>query len=80
MVDFDIDNSLRTVLGFEAKKYIKVGTYERENTVNILNVNSILVHCDIIERSRVNDELAPVIYNFFPGVSPGEMIVAEPKH
>ena len=57
MVDFDIDNSLRTVLGFEAKKYTKVGTYESENIVNILNVNSILVHCDIIEGSRVNGKL-----------------------
>ena len=60
VVDFDIDNSLRTVLGFEAKKYNQVGSYESENIVNILNVNSILVHCDIIEGSRVNGKVAPV--------------------
>ena len=35
VVDFNIDNSLKTVLGFEAKKYSKVGTYENENIVNI---------------------------------------------
>ena len=46
MVDFAIDNSLRTVLGFNAKKYSNVGSYESENIVNILNVNSILVDCD----------------------------------
>ena len=80
VVDFDIDNSLRTVLGFEAKKYSNVGSYESENIVNILNVNSILIHCDIIEGSRVNGKIAPVIYSFFPDVSPGEKIVAEPKH
>ena len=80
IVDFNIENSLRTVLGFNAKQYKKQGTYESENIVNILSVNSILVHCDIIEGSRVNGELAPVIYNFFPDVSPGEKIVAEPKH
>ena len=80
VVDFAIDNSLRTVLGFDAKKYSKVGIYESENIVNILSVNSILVHCDIIEGSRVNGKLAPVIYNFFPDVSPGEKIVAEPQH
>ena len=66
VVDFDIDNSVRTVLGFDAKKYSNVGSYESENIVNILNVNSILVHCDIIEGSRVNGKVAPVIYNFFP--------------
>ena len=64
MVDFNTDNSLRTVLGFEAKQYKSAGTYEIENIVNILSVNSILVHCDIIEGSRVNGKLAPVIYNF----------------
>ena len=79
-VDFDIDHSLRTVLGFEAKKYSNIGFYESENIVNILNVNSILIHCDIIEGSRVNGKIAPVIYSFFPDVSPGEKIIAEPEH
>ena len=65
VVDFGVDNSLRTVLGFEAKKYNNVGSYESENIVNILNVNSILIHCDIIEGSRVNGKIAPVIYSFF---------------
>ena len=79
-VDFNIDNSLRSVLGFNAKQYKKPGRYESENIVNILNVNSILVHCDIIEASRVNGVAAPVIYNFFPDVSPGEKIVSQPLH
>ena len=30
--------------------------------VDIMNVNSILVHCDIIGASRVNGIEAPVIY------------------
>ena len=80
LVDFNVDNSLRTVLGFEAKQYKSAGTYESENIVNILNVNSILVHCDIIEGSRVNGKLASVIYNFFPDVSPGEKIISQPLH
>ena len=80
VVDFNIDNSLRSVLGFEAKQYKKPGRYESENIVNILSVNSILVHCDIIGASRVNGVHAPVIYNFFPDVSPGEKIVSQPLH
>ena len=42
-VDFDVDNSLRSVLGFNANTY-KRGRHESENLVNIMNVNSILVH------------------------------------
>ena len=80
IVDFNIENSLRTVLGFTAKQYKKKGRFESENIVNILNVNSILVHCDIVGASRLNGIEAPVIYNFFPDVSPGEKIVSQPKH
>ena len=80
VVDFNIDHSLRTVLGFEVKKYSNIGFYESENIVNILNVNSILIHCDIIEGSRVNGKIAPVIFSFFPDVSPGEKIITEPQH
>ena len=80
IVDFNTENSIRSVLGFEAKKYKGGKRYESENKVNILSVNSILVHCDVINPSRVNGMLAPVIYNFFPNVSPGEKIVSQPQH
>ena len=80
MVDFKIENSLRTVLGFNAKRYKKKGKFESENIVNILNVNSILVHCDIVAASRLNGIEAPVIYSFFPDVSPGQKIISQPKH
>ena len=80
IVDFKVDNSLRSVLGFKAKRYSGVNRYESENIVNILSVNSILVHCDIVGASRLNGIEAPVIYNFFPDVSPGEKIVSQPKH
>ena len=81
IVDFDIENSIRSVLGFEARKY-KGGSkrYESENNVNILRVNSILVNCDVIASSRINGMPASVIYNFFPNVSPGEKIICQPKH
>ena len=64
-VDFNVENSLCNVLGFSKRTY-KVGLHEGENHVNILSVNSILVHCDVIESSRLNGVEAPVIYNFFP--------------
>ena len=80
VVDFDIKNSIRSILGFEARKYTGGKRYESENKINIIRVHSILVHCDVINSSRVNDMLAPVIYNFSPNVSPAEQIVLQPKH
>ena len=62
-VDFDVDNSLRSVLGFNANTY-KRGRHESENLVNMMNVNSILVHLDILGASPVYGIEAPVIYNF----------------
>ena len=78
-VDFAVDNSICTVLGFDAKTY-KRGRYESENLVDIMSVNSILVHCDIISGSRVNGQEAPVIYNFFPNTPPGDKIVCTPSN
>ena len=80
IVDFNIDNSLRSVLGFKAKKYQGAKRHQSESIVNILSVNTILVHTDIIGSSRINGVGAPVIYNFFPNVSPGEKIVSQPRH
>ena len=78
-VDFNVDDSLRTVLGFGEKVY-KVGRHESEHIVNILSVNSILVHCDVIESSRLNGIEAPVIYTFFPNAAPGDKIISIPRH
>ena len=78
-IDFGVAHSLRTVLGFNAARYM-FGHWESENLVDIMNVNSILVHCDIIAGSRVNGVEAPVIYNFFPNAAPGDKIVSTPKN
>ena len=81
IVNFNVENSMRSVLGFEAKQY-RGGRkrYESENKINILRVKSILVQCDVIKASRVNGIPYPVIYNFFPDASPADMIIVQPQH
>ena len=79
IVDLTNENSLRSVLGFNARQS-EAGRHKSENVVNILNVNKILVNLDIIGSSRVNGVEAPVVYNFFPNVAPGEKIVSTPKN
>lgn len=76
-VDFTVENSLNAVLGFENLMYGE-GYHESENTVNILNINSILVNIDIVRGSYVNGGQTSVIYSFFPNVSPGHKIVETP--
>ena len=78
-VNFDEAYSLCTVLGFDRKVY-KAGRHESEHIVNILSVNSILVHCDVIESSRLNGIEASIIYTFFPDASPGDKIISIPRH
>ena len=74
---------MRKVLGFEAKVYAagkEKTRFVSKHIVNILRVNSILVHCDIVKLSRRNGISAPIIYNFFPNVSPGTKIVDRPRN
>ena len=77
-VDFKIPNSIRTVLGFDAKIYPK-GRHLSEHTVNIMRVNSIFVHTNVIGSTYVNGSESPVIYSFFPDIPPGGKIIVEPR-
>ena len=74
-IDISGKESIASVIGFTHKVY-KKGTYTGEHSVNILRINSILVHTDIITSTYQDGKMEPVIYSFFPNVSPGEKIVA----
>ena len=74
------DGTLRSVFGFSAKLYNGPETFESEQIVNILRINSIFVHCDVITQALRNGVSSPVIYNFFPNVSPGYKIVSIPRN
>ena len=73
-VSFDIHNSLASVLGFNRSTYC-VGRHASEQLVNIMSVNSILVHCNIIHYSYMPGVQAPVVYNFFPNAAHGQEIL-----
>ena len=70
-------NSIKSVLGFTKDEY-ESGIRESENIVNILVINSIFVHINVINGSIVNGSQEPVIYSFFPKVSPGYKIIQKP--
>jgi hypothetical protein len=72
-------STIITTLGFNAK-ILSAGYHEGENPVNIIHVNSILVNCDIVSGSTLNGTEQPIIYSFFPNVSPGYKIVESPNN
>ena len=77
-VDFTINNSIRTILGFNSKIY-EHGRHLSEHTVNIMNINSIFVHTNVIGSTYVNGSQTPVIYSFFPDIPPGGKIIVQPQ-
>lgn len=77
-IDFGVENSIGSVLGFE-KTIIGFGYNESSSIVNIMPVNSILVNIDIIMGSYVNGFQSPTLYCFHPNVSPGFKIVERPN-
>ena len=78
-IDFTTPNSVRTVLGFNAKVYSS-GYNEAENIVEILSISSLKVTSDIISSSYVNNSTENVIYSFFPSVGPGYKIMETPAN
>jgi len=85
--NFQVDMSkstLRTVLGFNATtregkpNILEMGSVESENTVNIIDIASILVHCNLAT-SYFHGDLSSVLYSFFPTVGIGHKIIQRPS-
>lgn len=80
---FDHEDSIAPMLGFgkEVLAGLQFGTisFESSDLVNIISVNSIMVHCSIVEGSYLNHNPKPIIYSFYPNVPPGYKIVEKPN-
>ena len=78
-VDFTVENSIGSTLGFNAIT-IQYGYNKSQDIVNITKVNSVLVNVDIVSGSYVNESQSPAIYSFNPNrVSPGYKIDERPS-
>ena len=83
-VDFSVDHSLANLLGFEkrvygssdGKKSFNIG----ENLPKITEVNSIVIHCDIIEGGYLNGKETNMLYSFPAHKVPiGYKMIQEPR-
>lgn len=77
-VDFSYPNSVNYILGFDPKIVSGDGKHYGENIVNINNVNTLFVNCNVIGNSYSNGKTISSIYGFSPNVSPGFKIIKEP--
>lgn len=76
-VDFRVDHSIGSVLGFE-KAVISSGYNMSNRKVDITFINSILVNLDIIMGSYNKGHQYPTIHSFHPNVPRGYAIIEEP--
>jgi hypothetical protein len=74
------ESTIRSVLGFHERTLTSSTDNEGDLTVNILTVNSIMVTCNLVGGSYIDGVMLPIIYSFFPDVSPGEKIVESPRN
>ena len=77
IVNFGEANGINTVLGFNPETYTE-GYHKSENVINILPVNSILLHIDNVMGSYMLGKSSSVLYSFFPNVAPGVKIIERP--
>ena len=79
-VSFDVPNSLASVLSFKQSTVYGAGRHASEDLVNIMSVNFILVHYNVIHSSYMRGTQAPAAYNFFPNAAPGQKILEAPHN
>ncbi len=78
-IDFT-QSQFSLLLGWNQAVYNFSGTQSGLNLANINNdVNSLLIHCDIISQSYINSNISDVLYSFVPNSAPGSNIQVQPK-
>ena len=63
-IDFNVPNSISSLLGFEKKKYTGAAYHIGENLPKITDVNSIVIHCDLIEGGYLKGKVSNALYSF----------------
>jgi len=77
-IDFSTSD-LNELLGFE--KQIYTTTVESPNRVDITRgINSLLIHCSLVNNSYDNGTAGDILYTFTPQVSRGSSIHVEPNN
>ena len=71
--------SVPKILGFGSAFLGVNGIHNSQNPVNITNINSLQIHCSLIDGSYINGASSDLLYTLSPNVLPGYLIQVEPK-
>ena len=78
-VDFNVTYPIANLLGFKTTDKLVGNTrFTAPNIVNINEVNSLIVWCDIARPNYLNGRQISFIYNAFLDVAPGEKFYERP--
>lgn len=78
-MDFTRPGSIGSIIGFD--KYLAGDTiYESNQNINIQNINSIRVDCDLTTGSFQNGKSTHTIFEFSPSVRPGYKMSIQPRN
>ena len=77
-VDFDIDDGLRDLLGYDGQT-LTAGRHSGDRQINITNIHTVLIKCSLVSSSYLNGSTSDVIYNFSPNLPPGSLLSIQPN-
>ena len=78
-IDFHPPHTLNSVLGFDSSYLVGNRIHDSQNIVNITNINSLQIHCSLIEGSYINEVSSDQLFTVSPNVPPGYLIQVEPE-
>jgi len=79
-VDFSVENSIASILGFRNVLYTTGMTHESKNTVKIMKTNSIKVEYNLITGSFCDGAPSQIIHELYPTVAAGYKNVEVLRH
>ena len=73
-IDFRPPHTLNSVLGFDSSYLVGNKIHDSKNIVNITNINSLQIHCSLIEGGYINGVSSNLLFTVSPNVPPGYLI------
>lgn len=79
-IDFGVGKNLGKLLGFKPQILKKDVRHTSDYPINISNVNSICIECNLVTNSYNNERPVHILHAFYPTVPPGFKIVECPSN
>ena len=74
-------NTIGSMLGFKTSTILEAyKTHESDSPVDIIKVNTVQIHCNIVQGAYTNGKNEHILHAFYPTVEPGFNIVESPSH